>query len=153
MALVMYCRIQNDDDENVQDELLTLLKSTTDDVGFYERIPERGVIYAAAFDWQALIGIAASSLAIAQALWAAYKKLAKNGKISDSEKSDLFVSITNTKDEAFSFNLDQQFKDENDFVVEFSETIEHMRKIRMVKKPNELKKRTKFLATTKNCRS
>src|SRR4051794_40072399 len=89
--VVMSGALANCGNEASTEELLTFLKSQTQDVDYYKLSPPPGVIMAA-FDWQAILGVTASALAIGQALWAAYVKFVQPKKKKE-EGAFLFVAL------------------------------------------------------------
>jgi len=90
---------------------------------------------AAAFDWQAVLGVTASALAIGQALWAAYQKFIKPLRDQGAKEAFLFVAVKNEKKEFVQFSLGKGHDTEETFVREFSQKVEE---IRISSKPGEM---------------
>ena len=65
-----------------------------DGVSLYQFKPKPGVVYAAGFDWQAIVSSVASVIAIAQAIWAVYERLKEKPRtMSHSSKHGVIVTI------------------------------------------------------------
>lgn len=109
------------------EDLLQFLKTRTDGVDYYRLVPPPGSTVAAAFDWQAVLGVTASALAIGQALWAAYQKFVKPLRDSGSSDAFLFVAVKNERKEFIQFALGKDHDSEESFVREFSEKVEQIR--------------------------
>src|SRR6266487_2872844 len=118
--------LANCGNEASTEELLTFLKSQTRDVDYYKLSPPPGVILGAAFDWQAILGVTASALAIGQALWAAYVKFVQPKK-KKGDGTFLFVAV-NTADRRFvQFTIGRENQDKEAFIQEFTEKVEQLR--------------------------
>ena len=109
------------------EDLLHFLKPRTDGVDYYRLAPPPSSTMAAAFDWQAVLGVTASVLAIGQALWAAYQKFIKPLRDSGSSDAFLFVAVKNERKEFVQFTLGKDHDTEESFVREFSEKVEQIR--------------------------
>lgn len=105
-------------------ELIEFLASEMPDAEFYQFRPPPGRIMAAGLDWQAILGTTASVLAIGQAIWAAYKKfIIPIRQKNNNSTADLFIYIKTEENKSEQFMIGKSFKDENDFMQGFQESI------------------------------
>jgi hypothetical protein len=118
--------LANCGNEASTEELLTFLKSQTRNVDYYKLSPPPGVIMGAAFDWQAILGVTASALAIGQALWAAYVKFVRPKKKKE-DGAFLFVALKTADRRFVQFILGREHQDKEVFIQEFTEKVEQLR--------------------------
>jgi hypothetical protein len=135
MELIIQGALANTGGEVSSNDLLTFLKENTQDVEYYRFSPPPGSIVAVAFDWIAVLGVTASSIEIARALWAAYRKFIKPLKEKGRDSSFLFVAVKNKDNEFVQFSIGQKDNNKEDFIMEFSDKIE---KLRIDKDSNEI---------------
>ena len=125
--IVLGGALANTSGEASSEDLLLFLKGKTDGVDYYRMAPPPGSTMGAAFDWQAVLGVTASVLAIGQALWAAYVKFIKPIRDRGSNDAFLFVAVKNERKEFVQFSLGREHDTEEAFVREFSEKVERIR--------------------------
>jgi len=118
--------LANCGNEASTEELLTFLKSQTRDIDYYKLSPPPGVIMGAAFDWQAILGVTASALAIGQALWAAYVKFVQPKK-KKGDGAFLFVALKTADRRFVQFMIGRENQDKEAFIQEFTEKVEQLR--------------------------
>lgn len=97
--------LANTSGKTSSEDMLLFLKSRTEGVDYYKLSPPPGSTMAAAFDWQAILGVTASVIAIGQALWAAYQKFIKPLRNNGSSDAFLFVAVKNERKEFVQFTL------------------------------------------------
>ncbi|NQT61938.1 MAG: hypothetical protein HQ556_03170 [Candidatus Marinimicrobia bacterium] len=141
MSLILHCAVPNVNDRYTTDELLQFLQSETNELDFYRPIPRPGVIQSAAFDWSAVINLTASSITIASILWIAYLKFIKPALTAGNDQAELFIALDNDNDNSTSFVLSGAPIDKDSFIIEFSETIETMRKDQSVEESERIERK------------
>ena len=119
--------LANTSGETSSEDLLLFLKGNTDGVDYYRLTPPPGSTMGAAFDWQAVLGVTASVLAIGQALWAAYVKFIKPLRDRGTSDAFLFVAVKNESKEFVQFSLGKEHDTEEAFLREFTEKVEKIR--------------------------
>lgn len=109
------------------DDLLNFLKERTEGVEYYQLSPPPGTHMNAAMDWQAVLGVTASTLGIAQALWAAYVKFIKPLRDKGDDSPFLFIAVKNAKNESIQYSIGADGHTEEEFIHEFSQKTEQIR--------------------------
>jgi len=113
--------------ETSTEELIDFLKPQAKGVVFYRLVPPPGVHMNAAFDWQAVLGVTASAIAIGQLLWAGYVKYIRPQQEKGKEDAFLYVSIQDGENDHVQFAAGREYKDKEEFVREFSVKTETIR--------------------------
>jgi len=107
------------------EDMLSFLKEKTGDVDYYQLRYNPGM--KAALDWQAILGVTASSICIAQVLWSAYKKFIKPQHDKGQTGSFLYITMKDDEKNIIEFPIGTDITDEGEFVKEFSQSIEKIR--------------------------
>lgn len=123
-TLTLRAALANTGDPLASDALQTFLSDNTSGVAFSKRKVQPGLILNDAFGWQAIIGVTASVLTIAQALWAAYKKFIVPVRAKGKKNAFLVVQVQNEAREFAQFSIGQEYEDEDTFVTAFTEKIQ-----------------------------
>ncbi|MBD7970486.1 hypothetical protein [Paenibacillus gallinarum] len=125
--LILNGALANVNHEVSSDELLDFLKWNLPEADFYKLNPKPGSITASAFDWQAIISTSSSIITIAGVLWTAYKKFIVPLKSRGKTNAFLLVTIRNEKKEFTQFSIGVEYKNEQEFITDFTEKVERIR--------------------------
>lgn len=125
--LILNGALANVNHEVSTDELLDFLKGNLPEADFYKLNPKPGSITAAAFDWQVILSTSSSIITIAGVLWAAYKKFIVPLKSRGKTNAFLFVTIRNGEKEFTQFSIGDEYKNEQEFITDFTEKVERIR--------------------------
>jgi hypothetical protein len=108
-------------------ELPRTIAAEDSDIVVFEWRSIPGVIAGAAFDWVAVLSVAADLLAVAGALWAAYEKLIKKRRQKKFENPPAFlIEVSNQQNTTVRF-LIQEGTSREIFVEEFQRTVSALR--------------------------
>lgn len=111
------------------EDLLEFLGGEVEGLQIYRLRPMIGSIKAA-FDWQAILGTSADVLAVAGALWAAYRTFVKPVRDKDrSSTAGLFVQVKDNRNRSVQFVLGEEYRDKDVFVQSFSESVVILREV------------------------
>jgi len=108
-------------------ELPRTLAAERSDMVVFEWRPIPGAITGAAFDWVAVISVAADLLAIAGALWTAYEKLIKKRKDKKFDNPPAFLIEISNQQETTVRLLIQEGTAKATFIEEFHRTVSALR--------------------------
>jgi hypothetical protein len=108
------------------EELLAFLKSQTKGIDYFRLSPPPGSTMGAALDWQAVLGVTASTLAIGQALWAVYVKFVRP-KRKQRPDAFLYVVIKTENRRFVQFTIGRDHDNQEQFIQEFTEKAEKLR--------------------------
>lgn len=109
-------------EENLSSDIFVECGGLVDGVSLYQFKSKPGVVYAAGFDWQAIVSSVASVIAIAQAIWAVYERLKdKPREMSPSSKHGVVVTIQGADKTQAHFVIAEDTQKEV-FIQQFSES-------------------------------
>ena len=106
---------------------MKFLKKQTKEVDYYKLSPPPGVTMKSAIDWQAVLGVTSSSIAIAQVFWAAYKKFIAPLRDKGNKAAFLLITIKSNKNDYIQFPIGTDITDKGEFCRKFSQSIEKTR--------------------------
>ena len=108
-------------------EIAQFVATKATDLPIYIFRPTPGVIMGAAFDWTAILGVAADIIGIAGAFWAAYEHLIRKRTAKDAKKPPKFMLQVKAEPYAFVQIIINSDTTQEEFVQQFVQAVDKLR--------------------------